>query len=99
VGTAGSANIGDEYAMFEAIHGSAPRLIEEGRGMFANPTSIFRACEMLLRHIGFTEYANKLNRALNICTETEKKVVIDDTDKSATCAEFADYLMETIKVL
>ena len=97
VGTAGSANIGDKYAMFEPIHGTAPRLIEAGRGEYANPTSIFKATEMMLRHIGFINKANKLSKALNICTETEKKIVIDDTENSATCSEFGDYLMETIK--
>ena len=51
VGTAGSANLGDRYAMFEAIHGSAPRLIEEGLGDYANPVSIIKAAALLLRHI------------------------------------------------
>ena len=96
VGTAGSSNIGDVYAMFEPIHGSAPRMIEAGIGEYANPTSIFKATEMLLRHIGFTEYAEKLNNALNICTETEKKVVVTGNTDGATCKEFGDYLMETI---
>ena len=99
VGTAGSANLGDEYSMFEAIHGSAPRMMEEGRGCYANPTSMFKASEMLLRHIGFTEYANKLERALHICTELDKKYVITGRSDGATCAEFADYLMETISSL
>ncbi len=99
VGTAGSANIGDKYAMFEPIHGTAPRLIEAGRGAYANPTSMFKATEMLLRHIGFTNKADKLNKALNICAETEKKVVIDDSESSATCSQFGDYLMETIQKL
>jgi isocitrate dehydrogenase (NAD+) len=97
VGTAGSANIGDKYAMFEPIHGTAPRLIEAGRGDYANPTSMFKATEMMLRHIGFIDKANKLNDALNICTETEKKVVVDDSENSATCSQFGDYLMETIE--
>ena len=97
VGTAGSANIGDKYAMFEPIHGTAPRLIEAGRGDYANPTSMFKATEMMLRHIGFIEKANKLNDALNICTETEKKVVVDDSENSATCSQFGDYLMKTIE--
>jgi isocitrate dehydrogenase (NAD+) len=97
VGTAGSANIGDKYAMFEPIHGTAPRLIEAGRGDYANPTSMFKATEMMLRHIGFIDKANKLNEALNICTETEKKVVVDDSENSATCSQFGDYLMETIE--
>ena len=97
VGTAGSANIGDVYAMFEPIHGSAPRMIEAGIGEYANPTSIFKATEMLLRHIGFNDKADKLNKALNICTETEKRVdVTGDTD-GATCKEFGDYIMETIE--
>ncbi len=97
VGTAGSANIGDKYAMFEPIHGTAPRLIEAGRGNYANPTSMFKATEMMLRHIGFIEKANKLSKALNICTETEKRVVVDDSENSATCSQFGDYLMQTIE--
>ena len=99
VGTAGSANIGDVYAMFEAIHGSAPRMIETGRGAFANPTSMFKATEMLLRHIGFTEKADKLNKALHICTEVDKKYVITGRDDGATCSQFGDYLMATIEKL
>ena len=42
VGTAGSANIGKQYAMFEAIHGSAPRMVEEGRAEYADPSSIIK---------------------------------------------------------
>ncbi len=99
VGTAGSANIGDVYAMFEPIHGSAPRMIEAGIGEYANPTSIFKAVEMLLRHIGFNAKADKLNKALNICTETEKKVVVTGDRDGATCKQFGDYLMETIEKL
>ncbi|MBR5922855.1 MAG: isocitrate/isopropylmalate dehydrogenase family protein [Clostridia bacterium] len=96
VGTAGSANIGDRYAMFEAIHGSAPRMIEEGRGKYANPTSMFKATEMMLSHIGYREKAEKLNKALKICTEDEPKYKITGRFDGATCTEFGDYLMETI---
>ena len=99
VGTAGSATLGDVYAMFEAIHGSAPRMIETGRGAFANPTSMFKATEMLLRHIGYVEKANKLNEALHICTEVEKKYVITGHEDGATCSQFGDYLMQTIENL
>ena len=99
VGTAGSANIGDVYAMFEPIHGTAPRLIETGRGAFANPTSMFKATEMMLRHIGFIDKADKLSKALEICTETEKKVIIDDSEESATCKQFGQYVMDTIEKL
>lgn len=99
VGTAGSANIGDNYAMFEAIHGSAPRMIEEGIGEYANPSSIFKATEMMLRHIGFSEKAEKLKKALEICNETEKRAVVTGNRDGATCRQFGDYLMETIKNL
>lgn len=99
VGTAGSANIGDKYAMFEAIHGSAPRMIEDGIGDYANPSSIFKATEMLLRHIGFSDAADKLGKALEICNETEKKVRVTGNTDGASCAEFADYVIETLKKL
>lgn len=99
VGTAGSANIGDVYAMFEPIHGTAPRLIELGRGDYANPTSMFKATEMMLRHIGFVDKADKLSKALEICIETEKKVIIDDSEQSATCKQFGQYVMDTIEKL
>ena len=64
VGTAGSANLGDRYAMFEAIHGTAPQLIKEGKGDYANPMSIIKASEMMLRHIGFIDKADKLGAAI-----------------------------------
>ena len=99
VGTAGSANIGDRYAMFEAIHGSAPRMIEEGRGKYANPTSMFKATEMMLSHIGYGEKAKKLGRALTICTQENPKYKITGRADGATCGEFGDYLMETISKL
>ena len=99
VGTAGSANIGDEYAMFEAIHGSAPRMIEEGLGEYANPSSLMRALEMLLRHIALTDRAEKLSKALNICCEREKKLTVTGDKTGATCAAFADYVLDTLAKL
>ena len=97
VGTAGSANIGKRYAMFEAIHGSAPRMVKEGRDIYADPCSVIRAGAMLLSHIGYTKEADKLYKALDICTVTEKKLVITGRDTGATGEEFADYIMETIE--
>ena len=99
VGTAGSANIGKKYAMFEAIHGSAPRLVKEGRDIYADPCSVIRAAAMLLAHIGFNDKADKLYKALDICTVTEKKLVMTGRDTGATGAQFADYIMETIEKL
>ena len=97
VGTAGSANIGKKYAMFEAIHGSAPRMVKEGRDIYADPCSVIRAAAMLLAHIGFNDKADKLYAALDICTITEKKLVMTGRDTGATGAQFADYIMETIE--
>lgn len=99
VGTAGSANTGDRYGMFEAIHGTAPRMIEEGLGNYANPSSIFKAAEMLLRHIGCTDEAEKLSKAMKICTESEKKLVVTGDKNGATCKAFADYVIETVNTL
>lgn len=97
VGTAGSANIGKRYAMFEAIHGSAPRMVSEGRAQYADPCSVIRAAAMLLSHIGYQEESDKLYKALDICTITEKKLVMTGHADGATGEAFADYIMETIK--
>ncbi|MBR5144304.1 MAG: isocitrate/isopropylmalate dehydrogenase family protein [Clostridia bacterium] len=99
VGTAGCANIGKKYAMFEAIHGSAPRMVKEGRDIYADPCSMLRAAVMLLSHIGYQDRADKLERALDICTFEEKKLVITGRSTGATCEEFGNYVMETLKAL
>ncbi|MBE6834849.1 MAG: isocitrate/isopropylmalate dehydrogenase family protein [Ruminococcaceae bacterium] len=99
VGTAGSANLGKKYAMFEAIHGSAPRMIEEGRGQYADPCSMLRAAVMLLSHIGKQDKADLLEKALDKCMFVEKKLVITGRDTGCTCKEFGDYVMETVKSL
>ncbi|NLP30324.1 MAG: isocitrate/isopropylmalate dehydrogenase family protein [Clostridiales bacterium] len=96
VGTAGSANIGTRYSMFEAIHGSAPRMVEEGREIYADPSSVIRAGAMLLSHIGYQKQADKLFDALEICTVTEKKLSITGRSDGATGAEFADYVLEKV---
>ncbi len=97
VGTAGSANIGKKYAMFEAIHGSAPRMVDEGRAQYADPSSMIRAAGMLLRHIGFENRADSLEMALDICGQLEKKVVMTGRDDGATMKELGDYIMETVQ--
>lgn len=99
VGTAGSANIGKRYAMFEAIHGSAPRMVQEGRGAYADPCSMLRAAVLLLNHIGYTDKGARLERALDICMFEEKKLTVTGRDTGATCAAFAAYIMETERSL
>lgn len=93
VGTAGSANIGKKWAMFEAIHGSAPRMVKEGRDIYADPSSMIRASAMLIRHIGFPERATKLDMALEMCCQFEKKLSITGRDTGATGEAFTEYLL------
>lgn len=99
VGTAGSANIGSRYAMFEAIHGSAPRMVNEGRDKYADPCSMLRASVMLLSHIGRQEKADLLERALDICMYEEKALKVTGRDTGCTCKEFGDYVMSTVEKL
>ena len=97
VGTAGSANIGKRYGMFEAIHGSAPRMVQEGRAQYADPSSLLRAGAMMLEHIGFESLGAKLHKALDICGQYERKVVMTGRDTGATSSEFGQYLMSTVE--
>lgn len=97
VGTAGSANIGNHYAMFEAVHGSAPRMVEEGRDIYADPCSVIRAGAMLLSHIGYQAEADKLYDALDLCLNKERKLVITGRSNGATGNEFADYIISKLK--
>ena len=97
VGTAGSANLGKRYAMFEAIHGSAPRMVAEGRDKYADPCSMLRATGMLLAHIGYAKQAAALEHALDICMFKEKKLTITGRDTGCTCEEFGNYVMQTVE--
>ena len=96
VGTAGGANLGNHYAMFEAIHGSAPRMVEEGRGQYADPCSLLRAAVMMLNHVSLFEEASKLEKALDYCMFQDKKLVITGREGGATCREFGDYIMASL---
>lgn len=99
LGTACSSNIGNKYALFEAIHGTAPYLMSHGRGEYANPSSLIRAVGQMLIHIGLANRNAILEKALDICTVTERKVVLTTETKDASAAEFTDYLIDTIKTL
>ena len=96
VGTAGSANIGKRYAMFEAIHGSAPRMVKENRAQYADPSSVMRAAAMMLEHIGFQELGSKLHKALDVCGQYERKIIMTGRSSGATGTEFGEYVMATV---
>ena len=97
LGTASSSNLGNKYAMFEAIHGTAPYLISHGRGEYADPSSLIRAVGMLLAHIGYGDRKKKLDEALDICTITERRVVLTTMPEDASTKEFTDYVIETLE--
>lgn len=98
LGTASSSNIGNKYAMFEAIHGTAPYLMSHGRGEYADPSSLIRAAGMMLAHIGYADKKVLLEKALDVCT-TEKKVVLTTFTEDASAKEYTDYIIETIEKL
>lgn len=97
LGTASSSNLGNKYAMFEAIHGTAPFLIDHGRGDYADPCSLIRAAGMLMAHIGYGDRKDILDKALDVCTITERKKVVTTDVDGASAAEFTDYLLETME--
>jgi len=96
VGTAGSANLGARFGMFEAIHGSAPRMISEGRGEYADPLSLMRAAVMMLEHVGMIDKSRKLARALDICGIYDEKAKITGRPDGATASQFGDYVISTL---
>lgn len=98
LGTASSSNIGNKYAMFEAIHGTAPYLMSHGRGEYADPSSLIRAAGMMLAHIGYADKKVLLEKALDVCT-TEKKVVLTTFTEDASAKEYTDYIIDTIEKL
>lgn len=96
VGTAGSANIGNRYAMFEAIHGSAPRMVAEGREIYADPSSMIRAAAMLISHIGFPQKAEAIYRALEALSEKGKCKFTGRADGMSNI-EFGKLIMEELE--
>lgn len=99
LGSASSSNIGNQYALFEAIHGTAPYLISHGRGSYANPCSLIRAAGQLMAHIGLGDRKERLEQALDICCNQERRLVVTTDTDGATAEEFTTYLLETIKTL
>ncbi|AUG56985.1 MAG TPA: isocitrate/isopropylmalate dehydrogenase family protein [Ruminiclostridium sp.] len=89
MGFAPGANIGSEYAVFEAVHGSAPDIAGKN---IANPTALILSGVHMLRHIGEVEASNKIERALSRVLE-EGKVLTKDIGGNASTTEFTDYII------
>ena len=79
------------------IHGSAPRMVTEGRAQYADPSSMIRAGAMMLPHIGFAELGAKLEKALDVCTQYERKLTLTGRDTGATGTEFGQYVLDTVR--
>ncbi len=95
MGTAGSANIGNRYAMFEAVHGTAPRMVEEGIADRANPESLLKAAELMLRHIGFIEKADRLRKAVDAAA-ADPSLNMSGTKDGSSTVEFADAVLSIL---
>jgi len=94
LGVVAGANIGDEYAVFEAVHGSAPDIA--GRGV-ANPTALIRSAEMMLRHLGESEAADAVSDSLAEIY-TDGTYLTADVGGSTKTMEFARRLADLVSV-
>jgi 3-isopropylmalate dehydrogenase len=74
VGLAPSANIGEQAAIFEPVHGSAPDIAGKG---IANPLAAILAAAMMLDHIGESEMAERIRKAINEVVEEGKVMAYD----------------------
>ncbi|MCS7227937.1 MAG: isocitrate/isopropylmalate dehydrogenase family protein, partial [Endomicrobia bacterium] len=93
LGIAPGANFGDEYALFEAVHGSAPKYKGLNK---VNPTALLLSAKMMLEYIGETQAANKLEQAITEVIK-EGKVVTYDLGGTATNIEMADEIIKKMK--
>src|ERR1041384_5696366 len=82
--------------MFEAIHVCSPRMLTEGRAQYADPRSMIRSGSLLVEHIGFPDIARKLDKAMDICSMYEKKVVLTGRPNGATAKQLGDYILDTV---
>ncbi len=91
LGIAPSANVGEKYAIFEPVHGSAPDIA--GRGI-ANPTATFLTCAMLLDHLGEHALARKVEEAVNSVLGSGP--LTPDLGGSATTEQFTDAVIAAL---
>jgi len=95
LGVVAGANIGDEYAVFEAVHGSAPDIAGQDK---ANPTALIRSAQMMLRHLGEERASQAIHDAL-VEIYTEGRFLTGDMGGNTGTSEFTDRLANRIKAL
>lgn len=84
------ANIGRDYAVFEAVHGSAPQIANQN---IANPTAIIQSAIMMLKYLGEVEYANKIEKALEQVFLKGEKLTVD-LGGNASTDEFTEEIIK-----
>jgi isocitrate dehydrogenase (NAD+) len=89
LGVVPSGNIGENAALFEAVHGTAPDIAGKNQ---ANPTALLLSAIMMLRHIGETTAADRIESALNKVLQKREKITRDLGGSSST-SEFADAII------
>ncbi|OGO61624.1 MAG: isocitrate dehydrogenase [Chloroflexi bacterium RBG_19FT_COMBO_48_23] len=98
LGVAPGANMGDNIAVFEPTHGSAPQYAGKNK---VNPMAMMLSATMMLRHLGETKAADKLEKAIADIIAEGKKVTYDlKSDRNqpaATTSEVADAVIEKLK--
>ncbi len=92
LGVTGSANIGDDAAIFEAVHGSAPDIAGQGK---ANPTALVRSAEMMLHHVGEHAAADAVARAL-VDVYADGSALTGDLGGTASTTQFTDALVARV---
>ena len=97
IGIAPGANISDQYACFEATHGTAPKYAGKD---YVNPGSLILSAEMMLRHMGWVEAADSLIRAMDAAignkTVTYDFARLMEGATEVKCSQFADKLIAAL---
>ena len=93
LGVVPGANLGEEYAVFEAVHGSAPDIAGHNR---ANPTAVLLSAVLMLRHLGEREAADRIERAV-LSTLAEGRTLTADLGGKATTTEFTDAIIRHLE--
>ncbi|WP_276935253.1 isocitrate/isopropylmalate dehydrogenase family protein [Dielma fastidiosa] len=88
-----SANLGDEYAMFEAVHGSAPDIAGQN---LANPTALLLSACMMLDYLGYHDEGEKVRAAINRVL-IQGDVLTKDLGGSASTSEFTDAILQALQ--
>jgi isocitrate dehydrogenase (NAD+) len=93
LGLTPSGNMGDEVSIFEAVHGSAPDIA--GKGL-ANPTALLLSSVMMLRHMGLTDHAGKIEKAVLDTIASGPKNITKDLKGEATTAHFTQEIISRL---